>query len=248
MTEIEIVSSGSQANGYLLKSADQILVLELGCKFMDYVKTLNEDFSKIVGCCVTHRHSDHYKREVAIEMLRRGIGVYVGDNVFDEDVTDFAVIGVSPLHSHFQNKVGGFIIQTFEAPHNVPNYGFLIKTPTNERILFLTDTTGVNLRFKDLDCIMIECNYDDDELLDNLANKEVSQSHPENHLGLSDCICFCKQNISVNTKQIILIHLSSANINPYKAVEETSNSINNDSIKVDFAERGKRFIIESDFF
>ena len=33
MTEIEIVSSGSKANGYLLKSEDQILVLELGCKF-----------------------------------------------------------------------------------------------------------------------------------------------------------------------------------------------------------------------
>ena len=56
MTEIEIVSSGSQANGYLLKSADQILVLELGCKFMDYVKQLKEgELSKVCGCAATHR-------------------------------------------------------------------------------------------------------------------------------------------------------------------------------------------------
>lgn len=56
MTEIEIVSSGSQCNGYLLKSADQILVLELGCKFMDYVEHLNmEGFSKVCGCAATHR-------------------------------------------------------------------------------------------------------------------------------------------------------------------------------------------------
>ena len=56
MTEIEIVSSGSQANGYLLKSADQILVLELGCKFMDYIQHLKqEEVKNVCGCCATHR-------------------------------------------------------------------------------------------------------------------------------------------------------------------------------------------------
>lgn len=246
MTEVEIIGSSSQANGYLLKSAEQILVLELGCKFMDYVKQLNDGGLKNVAACVCshRRHSDHLNPSTAKEFVRRGVQVFAHEEVIKE--ADLK--GFSTLLSHFPNKVGGFIIQTFEAPHNVPNYGFLIKTPTNERILFLTDTTGTNLRFRDIDCIMVEANFDDDVLLDNLSNKEVSQSHPENHLGLSDCICFCKQNISVNTKQIILIHLSSANINPYKAVEETSKAINNDAIKVDFAEKGKKFIFESDFF
>lgn len=56
MTEIEIVSSGSSANGYLLKSADQILVLELGCKFMDYVQHLKEgELSKVGGGIASHR-------------------------------------------------------------------------------------------------------------------------------------------------------------------------------------------------
>lgn len=244
MTEITVCGSSSQGNGYLLKSGDQILVLELGCRMQDYIDAVGKDFIRIVGCAYTHNHSDHNNIGTASQFLRRGIPIYSHGQVIKES----KVMGFSPLLSHFQNKVGGFIIQTFEATHNVPNYGFLIQTPTNERILFVTDTTGVNLRFRDIDCIMVEANFDDDVLLDNLSNKEVSQSHPENHLGLSDCICFCKQNISVNTKQIILIHLSSANINPYKAVEETSKAINNDAIKVDFAERGKKFIVESDFF
>lgn len=56
MTEIEVVSSGSQGNGYLLKSADQILVLELGCKFSDYVKHLKEgELSKVGGGIASHR-------------------------------------------------------------------------------------------------------------------------------------------------------------------------------------------------
>ena len=55
MTEIEIVSSGSSANGYLLKSGGQILVLELGCKFADYVEHLKEEFSLVGGCIASHR-------------------------------------------------------------------------------------------------------------------------------------------------------------------------------------------------
>lgn len=56
MTEIEIIGSSSQGNGYLLKSADQILVLELGCKFMDYVKQLNtEGLMSVRGCLASHR-------------------------------------------------------------------------------------------------------------------------------------------------------------------------------------------------
>lgn len=244
MTEIMCINTGSKGNGFIVKSGGKVLILELGCKFMDYVEILGNDFNKVVGSCATHRHSDHINQSTAKEFVRRGISVFAHEDVIKE--ADLK--GFSPLLSHFQNKVGGFIIQTFEAPHNVPNYGFLVKTPTNERILFITDTTGTNLRFRDIDCIMVECNHDDDTLLDNLANNDVSMSHPEYHLGLNDCAEFCKANYSASLKQIILIHMSSANINPYKAVEEVSNAINNDAIKVDFAERGKNFIVESDFF
>lgn len=242
MTEIQIIGSSSQANGYLLKSADQILVLELGCKFMDYVDILGSDFNKVVGCAFTHRHSDHLNPSTAKEFIRRGIQVFAHEQVIKES----DLKGFSPLLSHFQNKVGGFIIQTFEAPHNVPNYGFLIKTPTNERILFLTDTTGVNLRFRDVDCIMVECNFDDDTLLDNLANHDVSMSHPEYHLGLNDCAEFCKQNISASTKQIILIHISHTNVNESHAIATVKERCNFENVSV--AHKGDKFKIENDDF
>jgi phosphoribosyl 1,2-cyclic phosphodiesterase len=245
MTEIEIVSSGSSANGYMLKSADQILVLELGCKFLDYVKHLNEGGLKNVAACVcSHRigHTDHLNPSTAKEFVRRGIQVFAHEEVIKE--ADLK--GVSPLLSHFPNKVGGFIIQTFEAPHNAPNYGFLIQTPTNERILFLTDTTGVNLRFRDIDCIMVECNHDDDTLLDNLSNNDVSMSHPEWHLGLEDCIKFCKANYSSSLKQIILIHMSHTNINEQYALESVQAQLPFDNVAV--AHKGDVFKIENDDF
>ena len=246
MTEIEIVSSGSQCNGYLLKSADQILVLELGCKFMDYVEALKEDFNTVVGCLVSHKHSDHLNRSTVCEFYRRGIETKVGDKVYSDLFKTYAGSVLSCIRDNTKARIGNFTVQTFEAPHNVQNYGFLITTPTNERILFVTDTTGVNLRFRDINAIMVECNNDDDTLLDNLANNDVSMSHPEYHLGLNDCAEFCKQNLSASTKQVILIHLSHTNVNEAHAIATVKERCHFDNVAV--AHKGDKFTIENDDF
>lgn len=245
MTEIRIVNSGSvHGNGYIIKSGDEILVLELGCKFMDYVEHLKDGGLKNVAACVCshRRHSDHLNPSTAKEFIRRGIDCYAHEEVIKEGYLS----NFKPLLSGHRNRVGQFIIQTFEAPHNVPNYGFLITTPTKERILFLTDTTGVNLKFKDIDCIMVECNNDDDTLLDNLANHDVSMSHPEFHLGLNDCIDFCRENYSSSLKQIILIHMSHANINEEYAVQMVQQTLPFDNVAV--AHKGSKFYIDNDDF
>lgn len=55
MTEIQTIGASSIGNGYLLKSGNEILVLELGCKFQDYVEALKGDFEKVGGCIASHR-------------------------------------------------------------------------------------------------------------------------------------------------------------------------------------------------
>ena len=238
---ITVVGSGSKGNSYILDSGDELLIIDIGCKFAEIIGFI-DDLKKVVCCICDHAHHDHINQSTAKEFVRRGIPCFAHEEVIKE--ADLK--GFSPLLSHFRNKVGGFIIQTFKAPHSTPNYGFLIQTPTNERILFLTDTTGVNLRFRDIDCIMVEANHDDDTLLDNLANNDVSMSHPEYHLGLNDCAEFCKQNLSASTKQIILIHLSHTNVNEAHAIETVKERCNFDNVAV--AHKGDTFKIENDDF
>lgn len=246
MTEIKIVSSGSSANGYILESGGQALVLELGCKMMDYTLEVGDAFNTIIGCCFSHAHSDHLNKSTAKEFIRRGIPVFCGEKVYEELLKEGSIRGIKPLPMAQKTFVGGFTVQPFEVSHNVPNYGFLIQTPTNERILFLTDTTGVSLRFRDIDCIMVECNHDDDTLLDNLDKHDVSMSHPEWHLGLEDCIKFCKANYSSSLKQIILIHMSHMNINEQYALESVKEQVMFDNVAV--AHKGDKFKIENDDF
>lgn len=246
MTKIKTISSSSSGNGYVLESGGQALVLELGCKMMDYTWGVGGAFNTIKGCVLSHWHSDHLNKSTAKEFIRRGIPVFCGEKVYEELLKEGSVKGIKPLPMAQKTFIGGFTIQPFEVAHNVPNYGFLIVTPTKERIVFVTDAMGCPYNFKDIDCIMVECNHDDDTLIDNFVNAEQSRSHPENHMGLEDCIDFCKRNVSVTTKQIILIHMSHTNINEVYAMKQVSLAVRH--VLVSVAHSGDVFKVESDNF
>ena len=246
MTTIHVCSSSSSANGYILESGGQSLILELGCRMMDYTWEIKDAFNSIKGCIVTHWHTDHLNKSTAKEFIRRGIPVFVGEKVYEELLKEDAIRDIKTLPMAQKTFIGGFIVQPFEVPHNVPNDGFLIETPTKERIVFVTDAIECKYRFKDIDCIMVECNHDDNTLLDNLMVNEVSPSHPENHMGLEDCVDFCKRNLNVHLKQIILLHLSHANINEDFALKSVQDAL--PLVKVAVSHSGDTFNIESDNF
>lgn len=246
MTKIRVISSSSSANGYILECGEQSLILELGCKMLYYVLESKDISGSIVGCCVSHAHSDHLNKSTAKEMMFRGIPVYVGEKVYEELSEDANLKGIKRLPIGRRTRIEGFTIQPFPVPHNVPNYGFLIVTPAKERILFVTDAMECKYKFKDIDCIMVECNHDYETLLWNIDKEETSMSHPEYHLSLDDCIDFCKHNASVTTKQIILIHTSHTNLNETKAMQTISRSIPHTLVSV--AHSGDVFKIESDNF
>ena len=243
MTTITVIDSGSKRNGYIITSGEKSLILELGCKTLDYFNACN---GEMVGGVCSHRHSDHINPSTVDELMRRGVPVYVGEKVYEEIHEDFNTTALRWLSTRQKRNIGGFTVQPFEVAHNVPNYGFLIETPTKERIVFVTDAIECRYKFKDINCLMIECNHDDDTLLDNLDRHEVSMSHPENHLSLKDCIAFCKANDNPSLKQVILVHLSHTNINEDFALKSVQDDVPN--VRVAVAHSGDDFEIESDNF
>lgn len=250
MTYIKVISSSSAGNGYLLVSNHKTLLLELGCKPLEYYSLAD---GSIVGAVCSHKHDDHFNPSTVKSMLHRGVPVYIGEKVYEGVFDQIAasvpqgdIYGVKRLLTASKTDVGGFIIQPFEVAHNVPNYGFLIETPEKERIVFVTDAIECRYKFKNIHCIMVECNHDDETMLENLDRHEVGPSHPENHLGLSDCISFCKANVSAVTKQIILTHLSHQNINEEYALKSVQESI--PDVPVAVAHPNNEFVIENDNF
>ena len=236
MVEIKIINSGSKGNMYSFNCNNSILIVEIGMPFIELIK--NVEIQNIIGAIYTHRHFDHHNKKTSSELRRRGIFVYAGEGIASD--------GECVLYKNKINKIEDWKIQIFDAPHNINNYGFLIETPTKERIVFVTDAMYCSLNFKNIDCIMVECNHDDDTLIDNFVNAEQSRSHPEHHMGLEDCIDFCKRNVSLSTKQIILIHMSHTNINEDFALKSVQDAL--PLVKVAVAHSGDTFEIESDDF
>lgn len=99
-----------------------------------------------------------------------------------------------------------------------PCYGFLITHSELGRMLYITDTELVKWRFKDINHILISCNYQkkyiDDE---NLAKR----NHVfRGHIELETVKEFIKANNSDSLQSIILCHLSNDNANPKECKAE----------------------------
>ncbi len=212
-----VLASSSKANGYLLHNKKEALVIEAGVSLLQVKKALDFRLDVIRGCIVTHRHRDHsrYVREYA----DAGINILGPEDIF-----------ASPHHrfsSIFPGKgyvIGGYKVVPFEVQHDVSCYGYLIDHPDTGRILFLIDTYLCEFTFPDLNHIIIEANYADDNLEDNILKGLEHPSKRERQLTSHMEIKTTKavlvaQDLS-GVESIILTHLSDRNSDELRFVDE----------------------------
>lgn len=98
-----------------------------------------------------------------------------------------------------------------------PCYGFLISHPDMGRLLYITDTEFVKWRFKDVNHILISCNYQS-EYIDG---DEAKKNHVlRGHMELNTVKEFVKANNSNALRSVILCHMSRDNADSEECVAE----------------------------
>jgi phosphoribosyl 1,2-cyclic phosphodiesterase len=117
-------------------------------------------------------------------------------------------------------KYGGFSIQPFKVEHDVPAFGYYIQHKEMGKLLFVTDTSYVKYDFSKLKVnhIMVETNYSDELLADDVKRNHVLVGH----MSVNNAYEFVKHNESPQLRNIILIHLSDSNGNKEKFLEQFS--------------------------
>lgn len=143
-------------------------------------------------------------------------------------------------------NVNGFKIQTFELVHNSPTNAFVIDTDDGIRILYCTDTKRIPKKVKGVHYAAIECNYDQDAIIDNEMEGVFTKSKPENHQSLDECIRYLKAINNVNLQCIILWHMSMTNIDENKAIAMVKRELGFDNVVV--ADRGMEIEIQKSEF
>jgi phosphoribosyl 1,2-cyclic phosphodiesterase len=211
--KLKVIGTGSSGNAYILSNGDEALLIEAGVNIKEIKQALDFDFSKVVGCLVTHRHGDHAKS--INEVMKLGIETYALMDVFKH--TGFSLISKrgNEIISKKSFQVGNFKILPFDVKHDVPCVGFLIEHTECGRVLFITDTYYCKYTFPGLNNIIIEANYSK-EIIDKKFGPDSDKEFLRNrilksHFSLANCKDILSANDLSQVNNIVLIHLSDSN-------------------------------------
>ena len=208
------IASGSTGNCYYITDGKTAILLDAGVS----VKAIRKGGVKpsaVDACFISHSHKDHCKG--AQELQRLGVQMFAGAQVFEE-------CGLIPRHDTFpvlpdfdcSYIVGTFKITTFPVIHDVPNWGFYLRsTATNESLLYYTDTPYIDRRFPRLDYVIAEANYDKEILKRNVVSGAVPEAFAKrvikNHAGIDALLLTLSRHDLSRLKRVYIAHISNAN-------------------------------------
>ncbi len=235
---LNVLSTGSKGNCYLLQSEGVSLILDAGLPIRRIMKGI-ENPRSVVGCLVTHEHQDHAKG--ALALAERGIDTYASRGAW---------LAIDPcLASRLWSQrmavageeisMDGFTVLPFRTEHDAAEpLGFLIRCDaTGERILYATDTYYLRHTFPGVHYWLVECNYCD-QLLDAMMRDgrltlELRNRLKKSHLSLDRL----KEALSANdlsvTRKIVLCHLSDVRSDEERMVREISEQTGIDTVAAD---------------
>lgn len=222
--KLKVLNSGSSGNCYILENRTEALIIEAGVAFKEVKIALDFDISKIVGVAVSHIHSDHSKS--VNEYEKTGIPVF------------------KPYESEMERQVrkyGEFVIKSFPLVHDVPCFGFLIHHPECGKVLYASDTEYIRYRFKNLNHILVEANYDRDLLSDVEESIEKRNHVLSGHMEIGTACEFLRINRNPDLRNVVLLHLSEDNADPNKFRNMATRVL---ECPVYTADRGQEIIID----
>lgn len=221
---LKVLGSSSSGNCYLLENEKECLVLETGIDFKEVLKALNFNITKVVGCLVTHEHKDHSK--YVKEFITNGINVYTSKGTAEQLKLKSNFIKIVRHNEIF--KAGNFKVIPFNVKHDVKEpFGYYINHKETGNVLFATDTYYIPNKFKNLNNILIECNYSKEILERNIEQGFVPIALKErviqSHFEFENCKNCLKENNLRQVNNVVLIHLSNQNSDARKFKDEIQN-------------------------
>lgn len=199
--QIKTIATGSSGNCYLINND---LLIECGLSFKKMQSKV--DISKVKTCLVSHEHADHAK---SIVILETKMDMYAPLSTIKKQgcVMTKRISDGQRIHSN------GYTIDVFKCYHDVETYGFVV-TKGDERLLYASDTTDIDVYYNNITHLMIECNYDYQMLKNNKKTHPCVATRVQNtHMNIVKTFDYISQLNSNELQEVHLIHMSRDNMN-----------------------------------
>jgi phosphoribosyl 1,2-cyclic phosphodiesterase len=187
------------------------------------LKGMNYDIGCLSLALASHNHHADHTKALA-HCITNGIPCYANQDICDH------YKGCNLIENGKALLVDGWKVQTFDLVHNVPNNAFVVDTIDGVRVLYCTDTQYIPKRVRGVNVAIIEANFDEEVLIDNMCENIEIRSQFENHHSLDKCIEYLRSIYSKDLMSVILWHPSSTNLDKKKAVERVKYELGFDNV------------------
>lgn len=231
---LKVLGSSSAGNCYILENDNETLIIECGIDFNKVLQALDFNLEKVNGAIFSHAHNDHSK--FVNQFISNGINVFSSREALDQKgiLNKPFAQEIKPLVKY---KIGNFNVIPFDVyhcdantNHDIRCFGFYIDHKEIGNILFVTDTNSVanlygqDYNFGKINTYMIEANFSDERLIENIESgrvpKELRSRLLKSHLNIETVKNYLQEVDLSSTNKIILIHLSDGNSDEKKFIDD----------------------------
>lgn len=196
----------------MLDDGEFPLMLECGLSWKKIREALNFQTSRIAGVLVTHEHKDHSAG--VKDAAKAGMDIFTSKGT----AAKIGATGhrVNHVKSMQQFMIKNWTILPFDTVHDAAEpLGFLIQSAYGSKILFLTDSSYCKYKFTGVTTMMLECNFSDEILEENIRSGKVSGSRRQrlidSHFSLDRVKRLIMENDTSKLQGVYLLHLSDHN-------------------------------------
>lgn len=241
--KISILGSGSSGNCTFVESDNIKILIDAGfsCKKIEEkLGSIGEKLENISAVLITHEHGDHIMG-AGIISRKYNIPIYISSESYEyikEKLGKIAEENLKIIKNEFFIKNSLKVI-AFDVMHDAARtLGFRLEGKNGKTLALSTDIGYVDNRvkeqFKDIDIMVIECNYDYNMLMNcsypwDLKARVKSKN---GHLSNNDAAKFISEIYSPRIKKIYLVHVSKDSNQYVVALKTVQEELGNSEIDV----------------
>lgn len=218
------LGSGSKGNGTLVAHADTCVLVDCGfssTRVIERLARLEMTLDDLDAIVVTHEHADHIGG-VARLARKTGLPVWMTAGTADQ-CRDLNVPELNFFSSHEAFDIGDLHCEPFPVPHDAREPSQFVFGDGDKRLGMLTDvgsaTPHITEMLSGCDALILECNYDEDMLMNGSYPQSLKTrvAGDFGHLSNEQAGAILQSLDNSRLQHIVAAHLSEENNSELKA-------------------------------